>query len=110
VVAFEANSKFNRSYIGTDVEYYNYAAGTRNGSAFLSGNALGARVFNGTKPVLSGRISEIRMLDFVAFARRRLRPEDYVVLKMDIEDSEWTLVPALIAAGVMPLMDEMFFE
>ena len=40
----------------------------------------------------------------------RLRPEDFVVVKMDVEGAEYELVPYLLRTGVLDLVDEFFVE
>ena len=38
-------------------------------------------------------------VDFSAYLRRHANPEDFVVVKMDVEGGEWTLIDHLTATG-----------
>ncbi|ELR15750.1 uncharacterized protein ACA1_379320 [Acanthamoeba castellanii str. Neff] len=48
--------------------------------------------------------------DVVHFLQTHVRPEDFVVMKMDIEGEEWNIIPRLEATGAMHLIDEFFVE
>lgn len=49
--------------------------------------------------------------DIAKFIQSTSSPEDFVVLKMDIEGGEWALLPHLIKQGVLPsYVDELFVE
>lgn len=48
--------------------------------------------------------------DVVHLLQTRVRREDFVVMKMDIEGEEWNVIPRLEATGAMHLIDEFFVE
>ena len=122
VYAFEAERKYDDSYAGhPDVTLLHYAVSTANGTVpwghaakkggrTRSGFALGPGgrrlgsshniVQDGTRPAI----------DIADWLRRTVRPDDFVVVKMDIEGAEYAIVPHLIAEGVGPLIDELFIE
>ena len=52
----------------------------------------------------------VRALDLADFLRRRVDRRDYVVLKLDVESAEYTLVPHLLQKGAHLLIDELFME
>ena len=43
-------------------------------------------------------------------SKERVRPDDFLVLKMDIEAVEYQLIPAMIERGLFPYVDEFFVE
>ena len=53
---------------------------------------------------------QVRSIDFASWLARHVRLRDFVVVKMDIEGMEFSLLPDLIARGVAPLIDELFLE
>jgi len=48
--------------------------------------------------------------DLTKFVLNTIRPDDFAVLKMDIEGAEWRVLPHLIQSGALTLIDEMFVE
>ena len=53
---------------------------------------------------------EVPSLDFALWLSAHVKPQDFVVVKMDIEGMEFELLPHLIQRGVAPLIDELFVE
>lgn len=49
-------------------------------------------------------------VDLANYIMQEFTPNDFVVLKMDIEGGEWTVIPHLLATGAMKLVDEVFLE
>eukprot|EP00971_Amphidinium_carterae_P235815 4679958-Amphidinium_carterae.1 len=49
-------------------------------------------------------------IDVADFLRQRVSEDDYVVLKMDIEGTEYRLIPHLLQQGVTNLLDEVMVE
>jgi hypothetical protein len=49
-------------------------------------------------------------VDVASYILSNFTKEDFVVLKLDIEGGEWTLIPHLVRTGAMELIDEVFFE
>lgn len=49
-------------------------------------------------------------IDFARWLKSRFKPSDYVVLKLDIDGSEWRVLPHLEAANVTSLLDEVYVE
>ena len=122
VYAFEAEHKYDDSYAGhPDVTLLHYAVSTANGTIpwghmvkkggrTRSGFALGPGgrrlgsshnlVQDGTRPAI----------DIADWLRRTVRPDDFVVVKMDIEGAEYDVVPHLLREKVADLIDELFLE
>ena len=59
---------------------------------------------------VEARASMTPAIDIADFLRRRVQEADFVVMKMDVEGAEYSLVPHLIAQRVTHLIDEMFIE
>ena len=122
VYAFEAEHKYDDSYAGhPDVTLLHFAVSTANGTVpwghaakkggrTRSGFALGPGgrrlgsshniVQDGTRPAI----------DIADWLRRTVRPDDFVVVKMDIEGAEYDVVPHLLREKVADLIDELFLE
>lgn len=49
-------------------------------------------------------------IDAVKFLKETVTKDDFVILKMDIENYEWDVLDAMERAGVMELIDEFFVE
>ena len=74
---------------------------------------------NGTLPwqnkyfaLFNGRTSSDTRpsIDIADFIQRNFKPQDFVVVKMDIEGSEYRVVPHLINSKAAHLVDEIFVE
>ncbi|KAG6485356.1 uncharacterized protein LOC122012873 [Zingiber officinale] len=60
--------------------------------------------------VLSGNVHAIQGFDFTAWLKQTVTEKDYVVMKMDVEGTEFDLVPRLLKTGTICLIDELFLE
>ncbi|CAL9775288.1 unnamed protein product [Musa acuminata subsp. burmannicoides] len=60
--------------------------------------------------VSSGEVHAIQGFDFAAWLKRTVTERDYVVMKMDVEGTEFDLVPRLFETGGICLIDELFLE
>ncbi len=52
----------------------------------------------------------VECVDFSEWLSNNIQPEDYVVLKMDIEGSEYDVLEKLIEEGTFDLIDELYME
>lgn len=126
ITAFEPNPKFAREYKLLERQrpesfrFYPAAVGTSEDDVFLhvGENSLASSVrlpvvdtqsTNQVTPARA-RVVRARQTNLTAFLLRHIRPDDFVVVKMDIEGSEHLVLPALVRAGVAPLIDELFLE
>ncbi|KAI3458214.1 hypothetical protein Pfo_014877 [Paulownia fortunei] len=55
-------------------------------------------------------VSRVEAFDFVDWLKRTVRPSDFVVVKMDVEGTEITLIRELVERGAICLIDELFME
>lgn len=125
IVAFEPNAEHLATHARVPeaarvkrLEYHRAAVGPRNDTAFASfekgghrgpGHTLGLQ-WHATRPSRPSA-SSVSMIDFVEWLNRNVRPQDFVVLKMDIENGEWELLPKMLQPGNnVTLIDEFFFE
>jgi len=53
---------------------------------------------------------DVQAIDMADFLTRTFVPEDFVVMKMDIEGAEHVIIPRLIISGAICLVDEIFLE
>ncbi|CAL9765014.1 unnamed protein product, partial [Musa acuminata subsp. burmannicoides] len=60
--------------------------------------------------VTSDDVHPIQGLDFAAWLKKTATERDYVVMKMDVEGTEFDLVPRLFKTGAICLIDELFLE
>ncbi|KAL8232525.1 hypothetical protein R6Q57_002303 [Mikania cordata] len=57
-----------------------------------------------------GSVDEIQGFDFAEWLKNTVSEKDFVVMKMDIEGTEFDLIPRLIETGAICLIDEVFLE
>ncbi|KAJ0449690.1 putative methyltransferase type 11, S-adenosyl-L-methionine-dependent methyltransferase [Helianthus annuus] len=57
-----------------------------------------------------GSVDEIQGFDFAEWLKNTVSEKDYVVMKMDVEGTEFDLIPRLIETGAICLVDEVFLE
>lgn len=57
-----------------------------------------------------GDVDKIQGFDFASWLKSTVSERDYVVMKMDIEGTEFHLIPRLIETGAICLVDEIFLE
>merc|ERR1711998_356955 len=52
----------------------------------------------------SGTQMDVPMVDVVKWVGENFKPEDYIMLKMDVEGAEHQILPAMIDKGLMALI------
>ncbi|XP_076913534.1 uncharacterized protein LOC143572198 [Bidens hawaiensis] len=57
-----------------------------------------------------GSTDVIQGFDFADWLKNTVSEEDFVVMKMDVEGTEFDLIPRLIETGAICLIDEVFLE
>ena len=84
-----------------------------------TGGAVGAARFgvesfevvdSGHRNRLARRFGGCRRFDVADFIRQVARPDDFLVLKMDVEGFEYRVLDSLRARGVAKYIDEMMVE
>ncbi|PRQ34682.1 putative S-adenosyl-L-methionine-dependent methyltransferase [Rosa chinensis] len=125
VYAIEADRVFHEEYRDKEgVSLVPYAAWVRNETLFFeitrdSGSkdvemsrGIGRRINHNVRSSSSygEEVDKIKGIDFVEWLKRSVSESDFVVAKMDVEGSEFYLVPRLIESGAICLIDEVFME
>ncbi|XP_021716744.1 uncharacterized protein LOC110684615 [Chenopodium quinoa] len=102
-----------------------YAAWVRNETLFFEINReptkkvievnRGNRGMGRIQPVQSSinfevNVDQIRGFDFAEWLKGEFEERDFVVVKMDVEGTEFQLIPRLIETGALCLIDEIFLE
>ncbi|KAL5720887.1 hypothetical protein ACHQM5_013516 [Ranunculus cassubicifolius] len=57
-----------------------------------------------------GDVDKIRGFDFANWLNNTVSEKDFVVMKMDVEGTEFDLIPKLFETGAICLVDEIFLE
>ncbi|ESQ40043.1 hypothetical protein EUTSA_v10015877mg [Eutrema salsugineum] len=126
VFAIEADKAFHEEYkVKKKVQLLPYAAWVRNETLSFEINhdpgkeaeakAMG-RGMGRIQPVkkssssLAGEVNLIQGFDFADWLKKSVRERDFVVMKMDVEGTEFDLIPRLIKTGAICLIDELFLE
>eukprot|EP01059_Diplonema_ambulator_P007597 TRINITY_DN17076_c1_g1_i1.p1 TRINITY_DN17076_c1_g1~~TRINITY_DN17076_c1_g1_i1.p1 ORF type:complete len:398 (+),score=92.94 TRINITY_DN17076_c1_g1_i1:41-1195(+) len=52
----------------------------------------------------------VKAIDFSSYLKATVRPEDFVVIKMDIENAEFRVLEKMFETSTINLVDEMFIE
>eukprot|EP01062_Namystynia_karyoxenos_P040399 TRINITY_DN29466_c0_g1_i1.p1 TRINITY_DN29466_c0_g1~~TRINITY_DN29466_c0_g1_i1.p1 ORF type:complete len:434 (+),score=90.90 TRINITY_DN29466_c0_g1_i1:94-1302(+) len=107
-----------RKWTGMPTEFFPAAVWTKNGTMELldARSANAARLRDAGKVQLTAGNSgpahraTAQLVDLAEFLQARYRPEDFVVIKMDIEGAEHDVVPHLISTGAVRLIDEVLIE
>jgi FkbM family methyltransferase len=130
VFAVEADPAFHAEYAAKrGVTLLPYAAWVRNETlAFVindgptAGNKADGRkasgrgmgrirpAAGGTAEGLSRQVRRVPAFDLAEWMRRTFSEQDYVVMKMDVEGTEFELIPRMIDTGAICLVDELFLE
>jgi hypothetical protein len=55
-------------------------------------------------------VNEIEGFDFAEWLKSTVTEKDFVVMKMDVEGTEFDLIPRLFETGAICLIDEIFLE
>jgi FkbM family methyltransferase len=61
-------------------------------------------------PPLRTKLVTVPTVPFGDFIMQRSKPEDFVVVKLDIEGAEWMVLEHLARSGALAYIDEMFIE
>ncbi|KAG5063440.1 hypothetical protein JHK85_004623 [Glycine max] len=57
-----------------------------------------------------GEVEKIQGFDFANWLKKTVSKNDFVVMKMDVEGTEFDLIPRLIKTGAICLIDDIFLE
>ncbi|KAK4749520.1 hypothetical protein SAY87_026969 [Trapa incisa] len=124
IYAIEADRHFHKDYkLKKGVTLLPYAAWVRNESLFFEinrdteqkiqekGRGMG-RIQPGQSSArpTNGDVEKIKGFDFADWLKRTVSEKDFVVVKMDVEGTEFDLIPRLFKNGAICMIDEIFLE
>ena len=115
VYAWEADKRFWPMYTAdrfdVPVTLIQAAAALHNGTVSFSPINMGF-VTEDEQPAGGGSNDEGRVpaLDFISWLQARVTKDDFVVMKMDIESSEWDILSKMLSTHTLSLIDELFVE
>lgn len=125
VYAIEADKTFHEEYkVKKKVKLLPYAAWVRNETLSFQINhdpdkevVVKGRGMGRIQPVQSlsdggfdGEVDRIQGFDFADWLKNTVTDKDFVVMKMDVEGTEFDLIPRLFETGAICLIDEIFLE
>lgn len=121
IYAIEADKHFHDEYkLKKGVTLLPYAAWVKNESLIFEinqtpgdenvekGRGMG-RIQAGGGGIV-GSVDEIQGFDFAEWLKSSVNEKEFVVMKMDVEGTEFDLIPRLIESGAICLIDEVFLE
>jgi FkbM family methyltransferase len=76
----------------------------RGGSTLVTGNINNQSAINYESPI------RVEAIDFSSWLGANFGPEDYVIVKMDIEGAEYDVLEKVITDGNLRLLDELIIE
>ncbi|CAB4282106.1 unnamed protein product [Prunus armeniaca] len=123
VYAIEADKAFHEEYrTKKGVSLLPYAAWVRNETLFFeitrdpsTKTVEKGRGMGRVQPVrpssnYGDNVDKIEGFDFADWLKNTVSERDFVVVKMDVEGTEFHLIPRLIETGAICLIDEIFLE
>ncbi|GAV58659.1 Methyltransf_21 domain-containing protein [Cephalotus follicularis] len=125
IYAIEADKAFHNEYRGKKaVTLLPYAAWIRNETLFFEitrrdnpskkemgkGRGMGRIHTVQSSATYVDDVDKIYGFDFAGWLKSVVKERDFVVVKMDVEGTEFHLIPRLIETGAICLIDEIFLE
>ncbi|PIA59603.1 hypothetical protein AQUCO_00400469v1, partial [Aquilegia coerulea] len=124
IYAIEADRAFHEEYKRKkNVKLLPYAAWVRNETLFFEINRDPVQKNDGKRRGMGriqstvqssfnfmGDLDKIRGFDFAHWLKNTVSRKDFVVMKMDVEGTEFDLIPKLFETGAICLIDEIFLE
>ncbi|GAB4856284.1 hypothetical protein Ancab_014212 [Ancistrocladus abbreviatus] len=126
VYAIEADKAFHEEYkVKKGVRLLPYAAWVKNETLFFEinhdpgddpeekggkGKGMGRIKPVSSASELASRVDKIKGFDFANWLKNTVSERDFVVMKMDVEGTEFDLIPRLFETGAICLIDEIFLE
>lgn len=110
---FEANPAFNSWYKDNErpnLVYHNAAVGIRNITLWLSNRDVGSSIVDGKGPSGDGIL--VSVIDFPSFLVQLVahNPSSEVIIKMDIEKMEYSVLLRMLQTGAFFLVDDLLLE
>jgi FkbM family methyltransferase len=112
VVSFEPNPGMFPANNFPDVTYHQVAVWTENTEVTFYQHewSVGFSVYNShPKSCRDGQFA-VKAIDFSEWLKQNVTADDYVVLKMDIEGSEYKVLRKMFDDGTIDLIDKLYIE
>ncbi|XP_028051983.1 uncharacterized protein LOC114256512 [Camellia sinensis] len=123
IYAIEADKAFHEEFrTKKRITLLPYAAWVRNETLFFEisrepskkheekGRGMGRIQAVQSSSNFVGDLDKIQGFDFANWLKNTVSDRDFVVVKMDVEGTEFHLIPRLVETGAICLIDEMFIE
>ncbi|KAI3507940.1 hypothetical protein L1887_22937 [Cichorium endivia] len=123
IFAIESDRRFHQEYKSKKkITLLPYAAWVRNESLFFEinrqpnsqhedkGRGMGRVQSAQTSTSFLGDLNKIQGFDFANWVKNSFTEKDFVVVKMDIEGTEFDLIQKMVETGAICLIDEMFLK
>ncbi|KAF5809660.1 putative methyltransferase FkbM, methyltransferase type 11 [Helianthus annuus] len=123
IFAVEADKRFHDEYKSKKrITLLPYAAWVRNESLFFEinrapnhyneekGKGMGRAQSAQTSTYFMGDLNKVQGFDFADWVKKSFRETDFVVVKMDVDGTEFDLMAKMVETGAICLIDEMFLE
>lgn len=114
IFSFEPNPAMVNNFAQfPDVEFHNVGVWVEDGESKMTIHdwTVGYSLFN-THPRHYGREPSlpIKVIDFSKWMKENIKEDDYVVMKMDIEGSEYKVLRKMIDEGSILLVNKLYME
>lgn len=100
---FDKKATFHAAAVWNDTGYVSFILQKDTFGGFFHKNFFDA-------PLDLGRLLTVPAVSLAEMLRFLVTEEDFVVVKMDVEGTEWTLMRHLAETGTFDLIDELFLE
>lgn len=114
IISFEPNPAMVGNFTQfPDVEFHNEGVWIEDGESKMTVHdwTVGYSLFN-THPRHYGREPSIpiKVIDFSKWIRENLKQEDYIILKLDVEGSEYKVLAKMFADGTIDYINKLYIE
>jgi len=115
IISFEPNVSLHDDFKDlTDIEFHNEAIWIEDGTiTFYNAGmwTISSSLHRENKYIVNKQIHvDVPCIDFSRWVRERFTPDDYVVLKLDIEGSEYEVLEKMINEGSIKLISKLYIE
>jgi FkbM family methyltransferase len=121
VISFEPNPQKASIFASSefsDVEFHNLAIWTHDGTISFYDQpshgepqwSIACSVHGENRYIRGSRSIEIPCIDFSKWMKERFTADDYIILKLDIEGSEYEVLDKMFAEGTFDLIDKLYIE
>ena len=113
VYSFDPNPYLCHNFIGLKTHHYPVAVWTHNKKIpfFLDERDYdGSSVYKDKINIVGGKELLVDAIDFDAFILKNFKPDDFIILKMDIEGAEYPVLQKMVATRTINYIDELMVE